>query len=70
MVVLKEGQSISHERATYPIWERVLPPENKEYTFLKLLGIDREGWITIKQGRKMTTFESNVSEFRINEFIR
>ena len=69
MIVLKKGQSIHHEHGTYPIWECTLPPETRKYAYLKLIGIERDqGWITIKQGRKKTSFHCYGYKFDVSEF--
>ena len=69
MLVLRKGQTIHHEHGTYPIWECNLPKETRKYNYLKLLGIERDqGWITIKQGRKKTSFHCYGYKFDVSEY--
>jgi len=65
MIALRTGQSIFHERYTYPIWECCLPPKIMSFSYLKLIGIERGGWIDIVQESKRVSFESRGNKFDI-----
>lgn len=68
MIVLERNETISHERGTDQLWECCLPQEEKKYSYLKLIGIEREGWINIKNTSKTVSFQNLGNKFDVHEY--
>lgn len=68
MIVLQKNQTISHENGTDLLWECCLPSSEKKFSYLKLIGIEREGWVDIKHPSKTVSFNSLNYKFDVHEF--
>lgn len=66
MIALTRDETISHESGTDLLWDCCLPQSEKKYSYLKLIGIEREGWIDIKSSSREVSFQYLGNSFSIH----
>ena len=66
MIAITRDETISHESRTDLLWECCLPQGEKKYSYLKLIGIEKEGWVDIKSSSKTVSFLHHGNRFSIH----
>jgi hypothetical protein len=65
MIAITKDETISHERGTDTLWECCLPEGVEKYSYIKLIGIEKEGWIEIKSSSKNVMYQYLGNRFSI-----